>query len=303
MSQQDISFIAEFLDSFAPDIDTDEERSQESMSNISGNQNHHHKCLERVGQYLKDEDLKQAVDSSKNPWYIFLKDNPEFKEIPFIIQVNEKSSLVQEYNKLSDSVRSIFSSMNCDTTEQCKMVGEIRFPSVNSNSRSHLKLRQFSCTVGDDNTKIYGCVGSVSAEENRDGDKLLLYELTCPTTNLNILKNGNLIRKHALKGLWLSFEKLFSDNDPEVSINTKHLKSNGNCSLIDCQFYTRDTLSILLNDSKFLFTGGDAPGSNRSGTDQNQRMIQLALSDAEIYFRYAIFSVRIIILRMLVYVM
>lgn len=293
MSQQDVRFIAEFLDSFAPDMDTDEESDHEGPSNnrqcsgertsLSGNQNHHHKCLERVGQYLKDEDLKQPVDRSKNPWHIFLNENPEFKEIPFIIQVNERSSLMQEYNKLNSAVRSIFSAMNCDTTEKCNKLGEIRFTSVHANIRSHLKLRQFSCTVGDGRAKIYGCVGSVSTEEKGNGDKLLLYELTCPINTVTNLEDDNTVRKHALKGLWISFEKMFSDNDPEVSINTKHL--NG-CSLIDCKFYTSDTVSILLNEPMNAYR--DAPSSSRPGNDRSQRMIQLSLSDAEIYFRYVI---------------
>ena len=97
---------------------------------VSAYQTNHHKSLERVGQYLKDEKLKQPVDRSNNPWYNFLNQNPEFYEVPFIIQVNENTSLVQEYNKLNSSVRSIFSSMTCDMTEKCTIIGYVKFPSV-----------------------------------------------------------------------------------------------------------------------------------------------------------------------------
>ena len=120
------------------------------MSN--SNQGNHHKSLERVGQYLKDESLKQPVDRSNNPWYKFLNENPEFKEVPFIIKVDESSSLIQEFNKLNASVRSIFSSMSCDMTEKCYLVGDIRLPNTLQNDGSNIKLRQLkippqSCLV------------------------------------------------------------------------------------------------------------------------------------------------------------
>ena len=175
VSQQYISFIAEFLDSFAPETydddqneydgcSEDKERNQEiGMSN--SHQSNHHKSLERVGQYLKDESLKQPVDRSNNPWYKFLNENPEFKEVPFIIQVNERSSLIQEFNKLNTAVRSIFSNMSCDMTEKCNLVGDIRLLTTHQNVGSNLKLRQFSCVNNDESIKIYGCIGNLCSDE------------------------------------------------------------------------------------------------------------------------------------------
>ena len=213
-----------------------------------------------------------------------MNENPEFKEIPFIIQVNEKNSLVQEYNNLNASVKAIFSSMNCEIGEKCSLIGEIRFSSISNCIRSNNLLRQHSCPFNEDESKIYGCLGSVRSEIQEKGDKIFLYELVCPPSTSRYSPNSNAAKKHVLKGLWLSLDKLFSDNDPEVSINSKYLKSIGSYALVDCNFYTWDTISILLNDNMQHL---DGTLSGRNIQEQTQRMIQFSLSDAEIYFRYS----------------
>ena len=247
-------------------------------------QTNHHKSLERVGQYLKDENLKQPVDRSNNPWYNFLNQNPEFYKVSFIIQVNENTSLIQEYNKLNSSVRSIFSSMTCDMTEKCTLIGYVKFPPVEPNGKCYLKLQQYSSTFHENIIKVNGFV-AMTYVEDKSSDKLLIYELTCPSKGLKHSEHDNSNEKHKLKGIWLSFQKFYTDNDPEVTINTKHLNSLGKYNIVDCKFYTSNTISILLNDNYVGLSGADT-SINRVGTDQNQRMIQLSLSDAEIYLRY-----------------
>ena len=68
------------------------------------------------------------------------------------------------------------------------------------------------------------------------------------------------------------------------NVNSKYLKSIGSYALVDCNFYTWDTISILLNDNMQHL---DGTLSGRNIQEQTQRMIQFSLSDAEIYFRYS----------------
>lgn len=81
MSQQEVLFLAEFLDDFdveRQEVDREDE-IQDSLAlgdedeEMAGNFTHRH--LEKVGQYLKDTELEQLVDRSKNPWHSFLRDN------------------------------------------------------------------------------------------------------------------------------------------------------------------------------------------------------------------------------------
>merc|ERR1711860_131929 len=103
-SQQDIQFIADFLASF---------------SSVSNTQTDSYSYLEKVGQYLKNEELSQPIDRSKNPWYQFLKENPHVANIPEIIQVDEKASLVQTYQRLEDSIKAVFSTLDSDFSQVC----------------------------------------------------------------------------------------------------------------------------------------------------------------------------------------
>lgn len=94
-SQQDIEFIAEFLSSFSKAAN-----------------NEAYTYLERVGQYMKNEDLGQPVDRSKNPWFNFLKEHPDLMNVPEILIVDEKASLVQAYDKLKSAIFDTFSALN-----------------------------------------------------------------------------------------------------------------------------------------------------------------------------------------------
>ena len=134
VSQQDISFIADFLYNFDPE-DSEEDNSgegtaentdkpsskaggaEDGMESDSDSDNLvmaesmesatvTHKHLERVGQYLQDGPLDQTVDRSKNPWVQFLNANPDFKEEKdFILNVDPKTSLVQEFNAARDAIQ------------------------------------------------------------------------------------------------------------------------------------------------------------------------------------------------------
>ena len=110
-SQQDVEFIAQFLESFSQDNAGDDA----------------HTYLEKVGQYLKDEPLVKPVDRSKNPWHNFLEEHPNIgSDIPEILVIDNQASLIQTFKTLSNSIEEIFESMNCEYTTNCLATGTWR---------------------------------------------------------------------------------------------------------------------------------------------------------------------------------
>ena len=63
---------------------------------------------------------------SKNPWFAFLKEHPDLKEIPEMLIVDENSSLVQAFDRLKSSIVESFAALNCDLTERCTSQGSVR---------------------------------------------------------------------------------------------------------------------------------------------------------------------------------
>merc|ERR1719187_1931324 len=116
VSQQDITFIAEFLQRFS--------KGDDDSSSTS------HVYLEKVGQYLSDGPLDQPPDNANNPWAEFLSENPDIADIPFIIPVGTDTSIVQEFNSLSQKVDKIFDSINTDRTGQAELAACLRLPQV-----------------------------------------------------------------------------------------------------------------------------------------------------------------------------
>jgi len=187
VSQQDITFIAEFLQRFQP---------------VEGEGGVSHVYLEKVGQYLGEDELVQPPDNSANPWHRLLENCPDLAEVPFIIPVNTRTSLVTEHNLLSQSVTSIFSSMGGDLTSQAQLVTCLSLPAVDC--QSSRQLTDHLVTNGIATTTSTSTPG-----------KLLCWQTNCslssPTTSM----------------LWL-------DTADRV---------------VDTSFYTKELLTLLLEDS------------------------------------------------------
>lgn len=223
MSQQDVRYIAEFLDSFAPSDDDDNDDNE--VEKVKS-----HRNLERVGQYLQDKDLVVPVDRAKNPWHEFLNKNPDVAKIPFIMRPNRTKSLVQEFQVLKESVTKIFSTMEVEVSDKCVIRGDFNHPDVPDNGILKCGQNEWSWT-GD--CIMFGFIGTV--------DKIFVYELH-PGPDPK------------LKGLYLTLE------DSKMAAGTE-------IRLIDCQFYTSDTLSLLVS------------------CGETQRMIQMCLADVQQHFR------------------
>ncbi|KAK2166972.1 hypothetical protein NP493_1295g01027 [Ridgeia piscesae] len=89
MTEQDLNFVAHFLkENFTEELD----------GRQSGFK------LEKVGQYLKNEELHDPPDGSTNPWVDFLEHNPKLQESSLLYRACPTKSLVQMHDSLKKSV-------------------------------------------------------------------------------------------------------------------------------------------------------------------------------------------------------
>ena len=195
-SQQDVQFIADFLASF---------------STVSSPDSYSY--LEKVGQYLKNEPLVQPIDRSRNPWYQFLKENPNVANIPEIIQVDEKASLVQTYQRLEDSIKAMFTALDSDFSQICVPQ---RMVTVNS-SHWDFSSRQ-------------DVVGQMEFDDKEDRINAFIMTKTLETPFSFLFLSWNPVN-HTLNGL---------------QITGGNYVGSG-YSIVTQSFYTHDVVSVLLS--------------------------------------------------------
>ncbi|GAB0092712.1 Anaphase-promoting complex subunit 4 [Sergentomyia squamirostris] len=98
ITQQEITYLAEFLANL--DNDEDEDKGGETERKFN---------LERVGQYLEDKELSIFPKKCpKSQWEAFLEDNPTLKQSDVIYKHNRRASLVQIHNQLRGGIEKIF---------------------------------------------------------------------------------------------------------------------------------------------------------------------------------------------------
>ena len=189
VSQQDITFIADFLQRFQP------------LDAGSGGTGVTHVYLEKVGQYLREEDLVQPPDRSDNPWCALLEANPDLADTPFIIPVNSKTSLIKEHSQLEAAVGDIFSALARDLTSESVVVSRHSLgPAVDLGS-----VRQLS-----DEARVQGLV------THADNTKLLFWRTQC------------------------------SPPGADTSLLWVHCEGR----VVDTSFYTRDLVTLLLEEAE-----------------------------------------------------
>eukprot|EP00088_Acartia_fossae_P005713 TRINITY_DN12579_c0_g1_i1.p1 TRINITY_DN12579_c0_g1~~TRINITY_DN12579_c0_g1_i1.p1 ORF type:complete len:326 (+),score=63.13 TRINITY_DN12579_c0_g1_i1:1-978(+) len=198
-SQQDVMFIADFIQRFNVPQPT------------SKNGGVSHVYLEKVGQYLAEDDLTQPPDNRNNLWNQLLEKHPELLDVPFILPVNTKTSAVKEFNLLSDAVDKIFSGMNLDVTNQSEL-------------QMNLELSARSCPPE-----------SIDEAEDKIKPGLKAAQLSEP----DFLQGGV---------SWESGRILYWEVDTRTGRNCRGawLTANPNTVIVDFSFYTKETLSVLL---------------------------------------------------------
>ncbi|KAK7073914.1 hypothetical protein SK128_025570 [Halocaridina rubra] len=90
MTQQDLTYISEFLHDSLEDVSASPDNTRKTKFR-----------LERVGQYLKDEPLTCPPKSDLNPWSLFLERHPEIANHSLIFPHYPNRSLLQEHKNLA----------------------------------------------------------------------------------------------------------------------------------------------------------------------------------------------------------
>ena len=98
------------------------------------------------------------MDRSKNPWHQFVQENPEVLEVDFVIKVNEKTSLTQEFDMLKENMDAIFDHMTVDMTDKCNVLGSVHMGFQGQTP----KAKQFECSDAD---RLLGLVFQVNKFE------------------------------------------------------------------------------------------------------------------------------------------
>ena len=209
-TQQDIEFIAQFLQSFSQGIQDDG-----------------HTYLEKVGQYLKDEKLTQPVDRSNNRWYSFIEEHQHMSDIPEILFIDDQGSLIQTFQTLSDSIIDIFEALcSSDFTERCESIDtwKVSCPKL---SKPRCSFSQIEYNTDDTSKapvdKTYGMIlwsGFVESEEQEQQTRSLYFEF-----NAQQQQSTN----DHLKALWL---------EPGQIDRTEY-------QIVGVSFYTAEAISIL----------------------------------------------------------
>ncbi|CAH0721729.1 unnamed protein product, partial [Brenthis ino] len=137
ITQQELTHIAEFLYNFDNVQVENSENTPEKPVKFN---------LERLGQYLQDQDLTILPDDDDNPWHKFLKENScllKENDTIFSMMDFKKFSLVQQQNFLKKSVGKIFDVRNKEVAKYFTVLYTLKcyenYTSLPSNS---LRLSQ-----------------------------------------------------------------------------------------------------------------------------------------------------------------
>lgn len=98
MTQQDLACITEFLQNFDNYGQSDKKDAEPKF------------IMERLGQYLIDDNLTIKPDMTGNDWTQFLEENECLKNNPNILTHYAEKSLIQVFNELKSNVDKVFES-------------------------------------------------------------------------------------------------------------------------------------------------------------------------------------------------
>lgn len=226
ITQQELGHIAEFLYNF----DNVQVESSESLPDKPVKFN-----LERLGQYLEDQELTILPDDEDNPWHKFLKDNAcllKDSETIFSLFEFKKFSLVQQQNHLKTTIGQIFDVAKKDTCKYFSLLYNVKCYEDHSKGKLMENLRLCQTYNADANRFLMAFVDKTNETEGLHFMTVNIKEKTC-TVN-------------AMKYYFSSC--LVVDNDT---------MDNDNIPIMDLQFYSAEYLSVLTqhphNDASSIF--------------------------------------------------
>lgn len=227
INQQELSHIAEFLYNF----DHVQAENGDSVPEKPVKFN-----LERLGQYLQDQDLSIMPDDEDNPWHKFLRDNScliKDNDTIFSMAEFKKFSLVQQQTFLKNAVNQIFDVTNKDIGKHFSVLYNIKCNENQSDSTLENKFRvsqifdatqqRFMVAFVNVNDKNEICFTSTNVKEK-----------TCSATATKYHFSPNILKD-----------------------SKEHSEHQHNVAVLDLQFYSSDYLSVLIqhphNDESTIF--------------------------------------------------
>lgn len=213
ITQQELGHIAEFLYNF----DNVQVESGEGLQEKSVKFN-----LERLGQYLEDQELTILPDDEDNPWHKFLKDNScLLKDNDTIFSLTEfkKYSLVQQQKHLKTAISQVFDVTKKDTGKYFSALHNIKCYEDKSNGKLSDNLRFCQDFVAPENRFMMAFIDSMNVNDGIHFMSIKIKEKTCSVDAM----------KYTFSTL------ILGDKKPDDEI----------IPVLDLQYYSPEYLSVL----------------------------------------------------------
>lgn len=236
ITQQELTHIAEFLYNFDNVQVENSENTPEKPVKFN---------LERLGQYLQDQDLTILPDDDDNPWHKFLKENScllKENDTIFSMMDFKKFSLVQQQNFLKKSVGKIFDVRNKEVAKYFSVLYTLKcYENYTSLPGNSLRLSQIF-----DASEERFMMAFTDSEHPGEGIHFIcvnIKERFCSATACNyfftscLLRDGNDISEQELPILDLQFYSA-----EYLSVLVKHPSH-------DCTIFMQVPLKIVLENS------------------------------------------------------
>ncbi|KAK3598443.1 hypothetical protein CHS0354_014065 [Potamilus streckersoni] len=123
MTQHDINFVSEFLKDNFTHFSAEEEE-EDNIAFLHKDKKPGFK-MEKVGQYLKKEDLSYPPEVSGNPWIQYLQGSLHVKESTLLYPTERNKSLVQLQEKLEEAVNNVLMKPSITIGKSVKVVSSL----------------------------------------------------------------------------------------------------------------------------------------------------------------------------------
>lgn len=215
ITQQELSHIAEFLYNFdSVQLDTSPKTPDKPVKFN----------LERLGQYLQDQDLTILSDDEDNPWHKFLKDNScllKDGETVFSMAEYRKYSLVQQQKFLKNAIHKVFDVSEKDIGRHFSVLFNFKcYENKTNTDNDKLRVSQ----IFDANNQKF-MLSFINTTDRYDGLCFMsvdMKEKACSSTAIKYYFSSSLIQD-----------------------TNKEQVDEERVAVLDLQFYSPDYLSVL----------------------------------------------------------
>ncbi|XP_013134982.1 PREDICTED: anaphase-promoting complex subunit 4 [Papilio polytes] len=217
MTQQEFTHIAELLYNF-DNVQTEGDGTSEKPVKFN---------LERLGQYLQDQDLTILPDDEDNPWHKFLKDNSclvNDSDTIFSMTEFRKFSLVQQQKYLKDAINQVFDVTGKNIGKHFSVIYNTKCYENRGISSNPEKTLRISQTYDSNQDRfVMGLVDQRNAPDKLCFMSIQINEKSCSAVATKYHFSSSLLQE----------------------ANQSHIEDES-MEIMDLQFYSADYLSVLV---------------------------------------------------------